>query len=120
MRSMTAALAYKRSATFRTIREQEADVFHRVNAQLRNAITSEPSDRARALADNERLWIALGDLLRDPDNRLPLTLRATLLSIGAAVRRETNMAEPDIGFIIGVNEQIAAGLSGVHHGPTQL
>ena len=114
MRSMNAAIAYRRSATFRNTREQEADVFRRVNAQLR--VSSEPVARARALADNERLWITLGDLLRDPDNKLPMPMRATLLSLGAAVRREGNAADPDLGFIIGINEQIAAGLSGIHAG----
>ena len=120
MRSVKAAQAYQRSATFRSTREQEADVFRRVNAQLRGAVAAEPLSRAKALADNERLWITLGDVLRDPDNKLPLPLRATMLSIGASVRREAASINPDIGFIIGVNEQIAAGLSGIHTGYPKL
>lgn len=112
MRSLAASQAYKKSATFRNVREQEADVFIRVNAVLRAARQGNALTRTKALADNDRLWITLIDLLKDPENPLPKPLRASLVSVGGAVQREASLPEPDFGFLIGINEQIAAGLSG--------
>ena len=111
MRSMNAAQAYRKSATQRGLREQEADVFLRVNAVLRNAMRADPLARAKAIADNERLWISVMDLIRDPSNQLPLPLRASILSIGHTIRRECATGSPDIEFLVGINGQIAAGLS---------
>ena len=113
MRSVAAANAYRRSTSARGIREQEADVFLRMNAVLRGAQRQDILGRAKALADNDRLWTTLLDLLRDPANPLAPPLRASIISVGLAVQREVKRAEPDFGFLIGVNEQIAAGLSGV-------
>jgi flagellar biosynthesis regulator FlaF len=112
MRSLAALQAYKKSASHRTVKEQEADVFLRVNAILRGAAEAEGLTRAKALADNERLWITLMDVLRDPSNQLPAPLRASVLSVGHAVRREAALAQPDFKFLIGINEQVAAGLAG--------
>lgn len=112
MRSMNAAQAYRKSATQRGLREQEADVFLRVNAVLRHAMRSDALARSKAVADNERLWISVMDLLRDPSNKLPLPLRASILSIGHTIRRECASGSPDLGFMVGINDQIAAGLSG--------
>jgi flagellar biosynthesis regulator FlaF len=52
------------------------------------------------------------DLLRDPDNPLPVGLRASLISVGLAVQREMERDQPDVGFLLSVNDNIAAGLSG--------
>lgn len=112
MPSMTGALAYQRAARHRGVREQEADVFHRVNASLRSVLGYDGFAQSAALADNGRLWLAVLDLVRDPANRLPDPLRASVISVGLAVQREMQAPRPDLGFIIGVNEQIAAGLSG--------
>jgi len=111
MRSMNAASAYRKSATHRGPRDQEADVFRRVNAFLRNAESADPLTRAKAIADNELLWISVMDLVRDASNQLPMTLRASILSVGHAVRRECARTEPDLGFMIGLNDQIASGLT---------
>ena len=113
MRGLAAAQAYKKAATHRTVKEQEADVFRRVNGVLRGALEADGLTRAKALADNERLWITLMDVLRDPSNQLPAPLRASVLSVGHAVRREAAQPQPDLRFLIGINEQIAAGLAGV-------
>ena len=109
---MTGALAYQQAARHRSVRDQEADVFRRVNATLRAAEGGDALARSLAVADNGRLWLAVMDLVRDPANRLPAPLRASLLSVGHAVQREMAGATPDFGFVIGVNEQIAAGLAG--------
>ena len=71
MRGVAAVQAYRKSASHRSLKEQEADVFLRVNAMLRGAVEADGLTRARALADNERLWITLMDVLRDPSNQLP-------------------------------------------------
>lgn len=112
MRSLEALSAYRKSAGHRSLRVQEADVFLQINGVLRGAARADAIDRTKALADNERLWTAVMDLMRDPYNALPPALRASILSVGFAVRREVALAEPDFGFLIGINEQIAAGLAG--------
>ena len=109
--AFTAARAYQSSVDRRSLREQEADVFRRVVGALRDA-RRQNNDvvRTRALADNRRLWVAVTDLVRDPDNQLPVPLRASIVSIGAAVQREMEAPEPDFEFLISVNENLAAGL----------
>ena len=112
MHRMSAARAYKASSARRSLREQEADVFHRANAALRVGQTGDELDRVKALADTGRLWATLVDLLRDPANSLPAPLRGSIISVGLAVQREVGGPNPDFSFLIGLNEQIAAGLSG--------
>ena len=107
--------AYGQAKRHRSMRDQEADVFLRVNAMLRagTGAAADPVALARAMADNERLWNAVMDLMRDPANALPAPVRASVLSLAHAVRREQARPAPDVGFLVGVNEQIAAGLSGI-------
>ena len=111
--ALRATRAYQNSADRRSLREQEADVFRRVVGTLRHARTADDQvAQARALADNRRLWTAVTDLVRDPENQLPLPLRASIVSIGAAVQREMDGPEPDWNFLISINENLAAGLAG--------
>ena len=113
MQTLTrAARAYEASSAHRSTREQEADVFRRANGALRSARDQGPIPRVRALADNRRLWMTVVDLLRDPANALPTDLRASMVSVGLAVQREMETDAPDFDFLIGVNENIAAGLAG--------
>ncbi|MFH5924614.1 flagellar biosynthesis regulator FlaF [Roseomonas xinghualingensis] len=108
-------MAYRASRAALPPREQEADVFRRVTGALRGAQGegAEAGLRAvRALADNRRLWIAVEGLLIDPTNALPVPLRASIISVGRAVLREMEKDEPDLAFLIEVNENMAAGLSG--------
>jgi flagellar biosynthesis activator protein FlaF len=107
-----AARAYETAANHRTLREQEADVFHRAIGALKTARQAGALPRVRAIADNRRLWLAVNDLMRDPLNPLPLDLRASIVSVGLAVQREMDRDTPDFGFLISINENIAAGLSG--------
>lgn len=103
--------AYSASAGLRSHRAQEADVFRRANAALRQSGAVSNGAQTRALADNGRLWIAVIDLVRDPANQLPEPIRASIISVGLAVQREMSRSEPDIEFLVSVNENIAAGLS---------
>ena len=111
-----AARGYATAAARRSPREAEADVFRRANGALRAArsdpVKSDPGLHVRAVADNFRLWLLVGDLLRDPANALPEPLRAQIVSVAHAVQREIGQADPDLDFLIGINENIAAGLSG--------
>ncbi len=113
MHTMTrAARAYEASSSHRGLRDQEADVFRRATGALRAAQAQGAIPRVRAIADNRRLWIAVIDLLRDRANALPQELRASIVSVGLAVQREMDRDAPDFDFLIAVNENIAAGLSG--------
>jgi flagellar biosynthesis activator protein FlaF len=113
MHGLNAARAYQARAADRNLREQEADVFRRATAALRMAQSGDELIRIRAVADNRLLWSTLGIVLRDPQNALPMPLRASLISVGKAVERELDQPEPDLPFVIGINEQITAGLLGV-------
>ena len=103
--------AYASAKATRSWRAQEADVFRQVNFRLAAARTGTAMERARALADNARLWIAMNGYLQDPQNALPDGTRAGLVSIGHSVERCLLKAEPDFDFLIAVNENIAAGLA---------
>ena len=107
-----ASRAYEAAATHRSQRQQEADVFRRAIGALKAARNGDAIRRVRALADNRRLWMALADLMRDPENALPVDLRASIMSVGLAVQREMDRDAPDFGFLIAVNENLAAGLDG--------
>ena len=107
-----AARAYRSSAGHRSLREQEADVFRRANGALRANRDAGPVARTQALSDNRQLWGTVVDLMRDPANALPEALRAQIVSIGLAVQRNMDGEKPDWDFLIAINEQIAAGLSG--------
>jgi flagellar protein FlaF len=107
-----ATRAYTASAAHRSLREQEADVFRRANSALRGGAGSGPLGRVRALADNNRLWTTVLDLLRDPENPMPEALRANIISVGLTVQREMQETSPNFEFLISINENIAAGLSG--------
>jgi flagellar biosynthesis regulator FlaF len=116
-----AAQAYRSAASHRSLREQEADVFRRANGALRAARNASAADRARAIADNRRLWLLVSDLVLDPENALPVPLKAGLASIARTVQVEVRRPQPDFDFLIAINENIAAGLSaqGQGQGPAQ-
>jgi flagellar biosynthesis activator protein FlaF len=113
MQTMTqAARAYEAAANHRNQREQEADVFRRASGALKAARNAEALRRVQAIADNRRLWTVVTDMMRDPANLLPQDLRASIVSVGLAVQREMEQEAPDFDFLIAINENIAAGLSG--------
>jgi flagellar biosynthesis activator protein FlaF len=108
-----ATQAYKAASRYRSQRDQEADVFRHANASLKRGLDDGSRiHQVRALADNRRLWTMVSDLMRDPTNALPESLRASIISVGLSVQREMDQEKPDINFLIAINENIAAGLSG--------
>jgi flagellar biosynthesis regulator FlaF len=107
-----ATRAYEAAATHRSQRDQEADVFRRAIGALKAARNGNALQRVRALADNRRLWMTVQDLMRDPDNNLSTELRAAIISVGITVQREMDLDMPNFEFLITINENFAAGLSG--------
>jgi flagellar biosynthesis regulator FlaF len=107
-----ASRAYAAAAVNMTVRQQEAAMFQLINARLQGARHDSAIARVRALADNRRLWMAVGDLVRDPGNNLPPETRAGLVSIGLSVQREMDSDEPSFDFLIAINKTIAEGLTG--------
>ena len=107
-----AARAYAASAASRSHREQEADLFWRVNLGLTRGRDQGGLERTKALADNRRLWGMVIELLQDPQNALPASLRASIISVGLCLEREMRKPDPDFNFLLAVNENIAAGLAG--------
>ena len=102
-----AAAAYRRRLT---AKQMEAEVFVRANRAIRAADIAEPLPRARAIADNRRLWEAVRGAVLDPTNALPPPLRAQIAGVAIAVLRECDTASPDLDFIAEMNDLFAAGL----------
>lgn len=101
------AAAYRRRVT---PKQMEAEVFARATRAIRGAGAGTPIDRARACADNRRLWNAVYGAVSDPSNALAPALRAQIAGLALTVLRECDAPEPDFGFLAEVNEQTAAGL----------
>ncbi len=105
----------KANRSVRSPRETERDVIGRITQQLRAAAASADKIlRIRAVSDNLSMWYVLMTDLAADENKLPLELRARLLSVGMAVVRECE--QPDrtqvsLEFLININESIIGGLS---------
>jgi flagellar biosynthesis regulator FlaF len=112
MNQMLGPRGYGATQRARTLREQEADVFRRVNYGLKAALNGDSIDRARAISDNRRLWFAIEAALVNPDNQLPEITRVGIMRLGRSVQREMENQEADMEFLININDQMIAGLSG--------
>jgi flagellar biosynthesis regulator FlaF len=104
--------AYEAAVRFRSQRDQEADVFRHATLALKAARDAGALARIRALADNRRLWITVGDVVRDSENALPEDTKAGIVSMALTVHRELDQESPDFDFLIGINENMTAALSG--------
>lgn len=105
--ALGAAAAYRRRLT---PKQTDAEVFARAARAIRNAETGTAMDRARAGADNRRLWNAVYGAVTDPTNALAPALRAQIAGVALAVVRECDAAEPDLGFVAETNDRFASGL----------
>ncbi|MCO6416684.1 flagellar biosynthesis regulator FlaF [Siccirubricoccus sp. KC 17139] len=106
--SASGAAAYRRRLS---AKQMEAEVFARATRSIRELETgASPLARARAAADNRRLWTAVHRAVLDPTNSLPPELRAQIASVALAVIRECEGEAPDFGFIAEMNEHFAAAL----------
>jgi len=104
--------AYKDVSRYGSQRDHEADVFRQALSALNEARNASSIQQILALSDNRRLWMAINDRLRNPNNGLPEPLKASILSVGLAFQKEMDQEFPNFEFLIFVNENIAAGLSG--------
>ena len=84
MNQMIGPRGYGATQRVRTLREQEADVFRRINYGLKAALNGNEIDRARAISDNRRLWFAIEAALVNPENQLPETPALGSCALGAA------------------------------------
>lgn len=112
MNQMLGTRRYGATQQTRSLRDQEADVFRRVNYSLKAALNGDAIERARAVADNRRLWLAIETALVNPDNLLPEVTRVSIMRLGRLIQREMQSQEPDIPFLVEMNDQMIAGLSG--------
>ena len=101
------AAAYRRRLSSK---QMEAEVFARASRSIRELEAANPVSRARAAADNRRLWEAVHGAVIDPTNNLPVELRAQIAGVALAVIRECAQSEPDFAFIAEMNEHFAAAL----------
>jgi flagellar biosynthesis regulator FlaF len=106
--------AYGAASTLRSQKSQDSEIFRRASFKLRAASELPPAEnlpRIRAVAHNRNLWQAVVTLVRDPENPLPADLRVQIASVGQSVLNSCNSSDPDFGFMMTVNDAIAAGLA---------
>jgi flagellar protein FlaF len=108
--------AYKQAAMMKTdYRSQEANLFKRVTFGLiQGKANPNGMDLVRAASDDKLLWMTIIKLLQDDLNRLPMPLRAQIISIGQAVIREIDQnitGKLDVDFLIDINTQMIEGLA---------
>jgi len=106
-----AVQAYRTASNYKSQREIEADVFRLVIDGLKAASDHGSVQKAKAIADNRRLWVIVQSVVTDPFNELPENLRAQILSLSLAMQREMSVENPDLEFLIAVNELIVLGLA---------
>jgi flagellar biosynthesis activator protein FlaF len=110
--------AYQRAATQAdSPRELEYRAFGQVTAALvrvREAGATEVSEIALALDANRRLWNVMSADCSMPENRLPLNLRASIISLALWVSKyssEVLREGADIDPLIDVNRSMMEGLA---------
>ena len=99
------------------MRAQEARALDQVIEMLREGAAAGLSSREtiRALYQLRRLWTVFLDDLQSPENALPDTLRAGLISIGIWIFKEIERARTgaarDLSPLIEINQIIRDGLN---------
>ncbi len=102
----------------RTARAQEYDALARVTHRLRVASqTRGPilGQLAGAVHDNQRLWIAFAVDVADPQNGLPVPLRAQILGLANFTREYSSRVLRDgasLDPLVDINTAVMRGLSG--------
>ena len=99
-------------------KQTEYRLFGLVTRALMDAAQADASDlkvRMKALHWNRRLWTTLAADCASPDNRLPMQLRANIISLSIWVDKQTSQVmqrHTSIQPLIDVNRIIMQGLSG--------
>jgi len=111
--------AYQQAATrAETPRETEYRLFAQVTLALMEAAKCDPMDmrgRIDALDWNRRVWTVLGSACSDPENALPESLRAAIISLSIWVGKHTSQVirrREEIEPLIEVNRMVMQGLRG--------
>jgi flagellar protein FlaF len=111
--------AYKTAATrAENPREMEYRLFGQVTRALMHASTVDASDvatRIDAIDWNRRLWSALATDCANPDNTMPKSLRAQIISISLFVSRHSSTimrGEDNFDALIDINKMVMQGLAG--------
>jgi flagellar protein FlaF len=111
--------AYQQAATrAESPRETEYRLFAQVTLALMEAAKCEPTDirgRIDALDWNRRVWSVLGGACSEPENALPESLRAAIISLSIWVGKHTSEVirrKEEIEPLIEVNRMIMQGLRG--------
>lgn len=127
---MSYAAAYKRTvAETESPRQIERRLMARVTGELerfRTRYDAAPDEAARlallaeglgaAIWENQRMWLNFVADLSDPENALPASLRASLISIGLWVERHSQLVlkgAAGLGAMLEVNQNIINGLAGI-------
>jgi flagellar protein FlaF len=98
-------------------REAEYRLFGQVTRALMAVADTNQLDhgvKMRALDWNRRLWSTLASDCASPDNRLPASLRAQIISLSLWVSKHTSQVmrrREEIGPLIDVNRIIMQGLA---------
>ncbi|MGJ3230577.1 MAG: flagellar biosynthesis regulator FlaF [Oceanicaulis sp.] len=82
--------------------------------EAKDAPSTEIRRRASALDWNRRVWTAFAADCASPDNRLPDSLRASIISLSIFISKETSAAMRgggDIDTLIDINRTIMQGLA---------
>ncbi|CAN5333112.1 flagellar biosynthesis regulator FlaF [soil metagenome] len=110
--------AYKQAATrTESPREMEYRLFGQVTRALMHASTvdvTEIATRIDALDWNRRLWSTLATDCSDPDNAMPMPLRAQIISLSIFVGRHSSAIMRDgetFDILIDLNRSIMQGLN---------
>jgi flagellar protein FlaF len=111
--------AYQRAAEHAEGPKQtEYRLFGLVTRALMDAEQKDSSDhrgRMKALHWNRRLWTTLATDCANPENRLPMALRANIISLSIWVDKHTSdvmQKQAAIQPLIDINRTIMQGLSG--------
>jgi flagellar protein FlaF len=111
--------AYQQTAQrTETPRALEYRLFGQVTRALIAASQADPKDfatRIDALGWNRQVWAALATTCSDPNNGLPVQMRASIISLGLFVSRHTSevmKGDEDFETLIDINKMIMQGLGG--------
>lgn len=98
-------------------RETEYRLFAQVTLALMDAAKADPHDlgaRVDALDWNRRVWSVLAEDCANPANGLPAPLRASIISLGIWVGRQTSAVirrQEPVESLIEINRMIMQGLA---------
>jgi flagellar protein FlaF len=109
--------AYQQASTWaENPRQMEYRLFAEVTLALMEAAKTDPTDipaRIDVLDWNRRVWNALSEDCSSPGNRLPPSLRASIISLAIWVARHTSAVirrQEQIEPLIEINRMIMQGL----------